>query len=78
MSNRQGNRPANIVHEDQVAWQEDSHGKFAYRRRKLAQASGGADLGCSLYEIPGGDPKRRTLHAYLSATPTRPYYDGED
>ncbi len=170
MSNRRGNRPTNIVHEDQVAVQEESHGKFAYRRRKLAQASGGADLGCSLYEIPpgarafphhyhlaneeaiyvlagagavrlgdaehaiaagdyialpagaehahqiintgaeplrylcvstmrepdvsvypdsnkigifagsppGGDPKRRTLHAYLSATPTRPYYDGED
>ncbi|MGH7963206.1 MAG: cupin domain-containing protein [Candidatus Binatia bacterium] len=48
-------RPANVVHEDSLSWDEQSHGPhFAWRRKKLAIAGGGRKLGCSLYELSPG------------------------
>lgn len=47
-----------IVNENEVEWEDDSHGEqFAYRRKALALVANGEQLGCSLYEVsPGKRP----------------------
>ncbi|HET9481808.1 MAG TPA: cupin domain-containing protein [Candidatus Polarisedimenticolia bacterium] len=48
-------RPANVINERDVEWSEKSHsGRFGFRRRQLAAATGASKLGCSLYEIGPG------------------------
>lgn len=48
-------RHPNVVNEREQEWIEDSHGeKFGYLRKRLASATGGDKLGCSLYEVPPG------------------------
>lgn len=42
------------VNEADLDWAETEHGDTAFRRKKLAAAAGGVDLGCSLYELPPG------------------------
>ena len=55
-----------IVNENEVEWEEDSHGeRFAYRRKALAAAANGEKLGCSLYEVPTG--KRPFPYHYHTA-----------
>lgn len=43
-----------VIHEDDVAWQDEEHGGHAFRRRSLGRAAGARDLGCSLYELEPG------------------------
>lgn len=44
-----------IVHEDDVEWVErDNGGRLVHRRKGLGQATGGEELGCTLYEVPSG------------------------
>ena len=55
-----------IVNEDEVEWEDESHGeRFAYRRKALASAANGEQLGCSFYEIPPG--KRPFPYHYHTA-----------
>lgn len=55
-----------IVHENEIDWEDESHGEqFAYRRKALALAAHGDQLGCSLYEVPPG--KRPFPYHYHSA-----------
>lgn len=43
------------INEAEVDWEESSHGKTAFRRKRLAVAATGDELGCSLYSIPPGN-----------------------
>lgn len=55
-----------IVSEDEIEWDEDSHGeRFAYRRKALASAANAENLGCSLYVVPPG--KRPFPYHYHTA-----------
>ena len=48
-------RPANIVHTDEVDWYDKSHGKrYEWRRKCLGLEAGSRKLGCSLYELMPG------------------------
>ena len=48
-------RRANVTNEDELRWDEHSHGeRFGYRRKSLSSATGGRKLGCSLYEVGPG------------------------
>lgn len=38
--------------EAQLDWTETEHGETAFRRKRLAAAAGGEEIGCSLYELP--------------------------
>jgi uncharacterized cupin superfamily protein len=70
-------RPRNMIHEDEVAWEERSHGEHhALRRRQLGRATGGEKLGCSLYELP---PGKRTypLHYHHANEEAIYVLDGE-
>lgn len=40
--------------ESDLDWQETDRGETRFRRKRLAAAAGGSDLGCSLYELPPG------------------------
>ncbi len=45
----------NVVNENELKWGEQPHGeRFGYRRKSLSSATGGENLGCSLYEVPPG------------------------
>ncbi len=45
----------NIVSEEDLEWDEQSHGeRFGHQRKQLGSAAGGEKLGCSLYEVPPG------------------------
>jgi len=56
----------NITHEEEVEWVEQSRGeKFGFRRKSLSGASGGENLGCSLYEVQPG--RRAWPYHYHSA-----------
>lgn len=49
------NRPANVVHVEQVEPKQQGHGdSYGWNRRSLAAAAGGRKLGCSLYELAPG------------------------
>jgi len=50
------------VNADDVEWTEHDHGDRQFRRKKLAEAAGGEELGTSLYEVPAG--KRLWLRHY--------------
>lgn len=43
--------PVNV---DDLDWRETERGETRFRRKRLAAAAGGDDLGCSLYELPAG------------------------
>ncbi|MFC7135958.1 cupin domain-containing protein [Halobaculum litoreum] len=56
----------NRVNEDDLEWDDADRGeRVGWRRKKLAAAAGGDDLGCSLYELPAG--KRAWPYHYHSA-----------
>jgi uncharacterized cupin superfamily protein len=42
------------VNESSLSWSETERGPTRFRRKRLADAAGGRDLGASLYEIPSG------------------------
>ena len=42
------------VNEADLDWAETERGGTAFRRKRLAAAAGGDELGCSLYELPPG------------------------
>jgi uncharacterized cupin superfamily protein len=42
------------INESDLDWTETENGSARFRRRKLAAAAGGEELGCSLYEVPPG------------------------
>ena len=42
------------VNVDDLDWSRRERGETAFRRKKLAAAAGGEDVGCSLYELPPG------------------------
>ncbi len=44
-----------IVNESDLEWTRRDEGGMDVRRKKLAAAAGGEDLGCSLYELPPGE-----------------------
>ncbi|WP_075937622.1 cupin domain-containing protein [Halosegnis longus] len=44
-----------MVNEADVEWTDHEGEETAFRRKKLAAASDGEDLGCSLYELDPGD-----------------------
>jgi uncharacterized cupin superfamily protein len=50
------------VNEDDVEWTEYDHGERQFRRKRIADAAGGEELGASLYEVPPG--KRLWLRHY--------------
>ena len=48
-------RPPQIVHRNDVAPLERTHGeKFAFQGRPLGMAAGSRKLGCTLYQVPPG------------------------
>jgi uncharacterized cupin superfamily protein len=42
------------VNESSLEWTETERGPTRFRRKRLADAAGGTDLGASLYELPPG------------------------
>lgn len=42
------------THERDVEWNDYDRGEIAFRRKELSNAAGGAQLGCSLYELDPG------------------------
>jgi uncharacterized cupin superfamily protein len=42
------------VNESDLEWIEYDREEARFRRKRLAEAAGGEDLGCSLYELPSG------------------------
>ena len=50
------------VNEADLEWTEYDHGQRQFKRKQLADAAGGEDLGASLYEVPSG--KRLWLRHY--------------
>jgi len=44
-----------IVNESEMEWTRRDEGGMDVRRKKLAAAAGGEELGCSLYELPAGE-----------------------
>ena len=43
------------VNEADLDWTTIDDGEMTVRRKQLAEAAGGDDLGCSLYEVPPGE-----------------------
>lgn len=39
---------------DALEWSTTDRGETSFRRKQLAEAAGGGDVGCSLYELPAG------------------------
>lgn len=50
------------INEADIEWTEYDHGKRNFRRKQLADAAGGEELGASLYDVPPG--KRLWLRHY--------------
>lgn len=44
----------NPVNESDLDWIEYDREEARFRRKKLAEAAGGEEIGCSLYELPSG------------------------
>ncbi|MFB6136317.1 MAG: cupin domain-containing protein [Halobacteriaceae archaeon] len=42
------------VDESDLDWERTDRDEASFRRKRLADAAGGEDLGCSLYELPPG------------------------
>jgi uncharacterized cupin superfamily protein len=42
------------VNADDMRWETLEEGTMEFKRKKLAEAAGGTQIGCSLYEIPPG------------------------
>ena len=42
------------VNEADIEWTEHDHGGRQFKRKQLADAAGGRNLGTSLYEVPAG------------------------
>ncbi|WP_435344288.1 cupin domain-containing protein [Haloarchaeobius sp. HRN-SO-5] len=42
------------VDADELDWEATERGETSFRRKRLASAAGGEELGCSLYELPPG------------------------
>ncbi|MGM0592616.1 MAG: cupin domain-containing protein [Halobacteriota archaeon] len=42
------------VNQSDLDWTEIQRGETRFRRKRLARAAGGDQLGCSLYELPAG------------------------
>jgi len=42
------------VNEADLEWSDTDRGETAFRRKQLAAAADGQELGCSLYELPSG------------------------
>lgn len=53
------------VNESDLDWESTERGATHFRRKRLAAAAGGTDLGCSLYELPPG--KRSWPYHYHTA-----------
>jgi uncharacterized cupin superfamily protein len=77
MSDPVDDRHRHIVHADQVPWVDmaevkradhpgdrDRGHQFGARARMLARAAGGAQLGCTMYEVPAGT-RSFPLHYHL-------------
>lgn len=43
-----------LIDSERLDWATLEHGDTQFRRKRLAVAAGGEDLGCSLYELPPG------------------------
>ncbi|TKX86329.1 cupin domain-containing protein [Halorubrum sp. SS5] len=43
------------INRDELSWTTPDADDAAWRRKQLGAAAGGADLGCSLYELPPGE-----------------------
>ena len=43
------------VNADDLSWTTSEAADATWRRKRLGEAAGGDDLGCSLYELPPGD-----------------------
>ncbi|RLM70635.1 cupin domain-containing protein [Halorubrum sp. Atlit-8R] len=43
------------INADELSWATADADDAAWRRKQLGAAAGGADLGCSLYELPPGE-----------------------
>ncbi|QKG93994.1 cupin domain-containing protein [Halorubrum salinarum] len=43
------------INADELSWTTPDADDAAWRRKQLGAAAGGADLGCSLYELPPGE-----------------------
>lgn len=49
------NSPRPWIHEDELDWAHSSHApRYGSKRKQLAAATGGQQLGCSLYELEPG------------------------
>ncbi|MFB6073940.1 MAG: cupin domain-containing protein [Haloarculaceae archaeon] len=51
--------PVNV---EVLSWRDYEHGERTFRRKQLARAAGGEELGASLYQVPAG--KRTWLRHY--------------
>jgi uncharacterized cupin superfamily protein len=58
-------RHPNVVNLDEVSSNEESHGGFGHKRRRLGAEAGGKALGCGWFEIPPG--KTAFPHHFHSA-----------
>jgi uncharacterized cupin superfamily protein len=43
------------INADELSWTTPDADDAAWRRKQLAEAAGGEELGCSLYELPAGE-----------------------
>jgi uncharacterized cupin superfamily protein len=43
------------INAEDLSWTTPDAGKGAWRRKQLGAATGGEELGCSLYELPAGE-----------------------
>jgi uncharacterized cupin superfamily protein len=43
------------VNESDLDWTDHDHGEATFRRKQLAEATDGEEIGCSLYELPPGN-----------------------
>jgi len=64
------------VNESDLDWSETDRGETTFRRKQLADAAGGEEIGCGLYEIPAG--KRAWPYHYHTGNEEAIYVlDGE-
>jgi uncharacterized cupin superfamily protein len=43
-----------LINEADLEWSETDRGETRFKRKQLAEAADGEDIGCSLYELPAG------------------------